>query len=184
MPFKKLLENVACVQLLSVLALCQTAAQRFQPSMKLACEGEHFLSVSVSSVERDRAPLIELELKDPSSRSQGAGVTGPRIPRSQYQLTSEVPNAPKPPVQQAIEVCGAASGNYRVTLHERGSERYRLTIEASDQENSEFLPAKLVAKEGRARRLRFKLKIETGQVYLSWVDEHGKPQLQLLTDEW
>jgi hypothetical protein len=152
--------------------------------MKESCKGSQFLSASVSTPRRDRIPQTEVKLTDPASREQGANATGTRISRSQYESVAEVPKFPKLSMQHAVEVCDAGEGEYLLTIYEHGDERYRITVGVYGNENNEFLPENFRSQEGRIRQFKFLFKIKKREVFLTWLDENGRPHLHVANNDW
>jgi hypothetical protein len=172
---------------IAVFPLAQSPASESKPlpSMRYSCnEDKVLLSASVSTPRRDGVPKTDINLMDPSSRQQGAHLTSAVIPESRYEVVVQMPTLPKISREHAIEICGAEQGEYRLTIHEHGDERYGVTIAAITEKDSEYLPLKLQAQEARAREFRFRFTMKKGQVRLTWLDENGHPQVIIVDNDW
>ncbi len=145
-------------------------------SMRYSCDAKAVLSVSVSTPRRENVPKTEINLTDPGSRQQGENPTSAIIPRSRYEIIAEIPNLPKKSTQRAVEICGAESGDYLLTILEHADENYRITVEATTEEDAVALPEKLRSHEGQIREFKFRFKTEKGKIYLTWLDDNGQPQ--------
>jgi len=152
--------------------------------MKYSCHAKAVLSVSVSTPHREIVPKTEINLTDPASRQQGAHPTGAIIPRSRYEVVAEMPNLPAKSSQHAVEICGPDSGDYLLTIYEHADENYRITVEATTEQDAVVLPEQLRSQEGRSREFKFRFKNERGKVHLTWLDESGQPQLHVVNNDW
>jgi hypothetical protein len=128
---------------------------------------------------------VQLDVTDPSGRTQGKRVHHPQIPSSRYGAVVQIPIAPERSEAIAVEVCDAELGIYEVNVHEVGSSPYQLEVRArGDADNSQTLALHHIATDGRTRSYRFVFKIEDRQVTASWLDDEGHEQLRIENYEW
>ena len=123
-----LLVLVTCLLLLAGMGYGQSSEKKPQKSMMYSCEAAPFLSVSVSTLKRNGLPQVQIRLTDPLYREQGVNVTGRHIPKSHYEDVVVAPKAPDHSRQHAVEVCGAAQGEYALAVYEQGDEPYRIDV--------------------------------------------------------
>ena len=152
--------------------------------LRYSCKTPIFLSTSVNTPQRDGVPATEIKLTTPSSLQQGSLAAGALIPRSRYAVIAEIPEFPKKSMAHAIEICGAESGEYLLTIYEHGQEQYSIAVTADGKDDSISLPENLKSHEGRVRKLKFLLEKEEGKIVLTWLDDNGRSQLHLLNGEW
>jgi hypothetical protein len=176
-----LLVVVTCLLLLGGTGYGQSSVNKPQKSMMYSCEAAPFLSVSVSTPKRNSLPRVQIKLMDPLSRAQGVNVSGRHIPESHYEDVVVAPKAPDHSRQHAVEVCGAAQGEYALTVYEHSDELYRIDVGVDVRE---FLSATLQSHEGRIRQYKFRVTVKKGQVDLTWLDKNGQPQLALGENDW
>ena len=120
----------------------QISTKKPQESMRSSCSIEPFLSASVSTPRHDGVPKTEIRLTNPHTREQGAHMTEPRIPNSQYEIVALIPQYAERTMEHAVEICGAASGEYLLTIYEHGNELYSITISADARDDNDVLPGK------------------------------------------
>jgi hypothetical protein len=148
------------------------------PSKSLAtnCGSGIFLRVSVRTPNRGTLSAVQFKIADPLRREQGESVKGRKIPNSRYQQVVEIRSAPGRSKVRAVEVCNATLGQYRLTVYEHGSDLYRISVNA-DHRNS--IASFLHVKEGRVRSYQFLLGTKSGETYVTWTNETGRPQMTI-----
>jgi hypothetical protein len=143
-----------------------------------------FLRVSVAKPRLDGVPETEINVRDPRSRQQGVHTTNAPIPESRYEIVAAMAKMPKISTEHAVEICGAEQGKYLLTVYEHGNENYRLTVEASNEENHVALPERLHSEEGKIREFSFRFRVTHRNVNLTWLDANGRPQLCIVDNDW
>lgn len=131
-----------------------------------------------------------MTLVDPSGRSQGKQQIGASatqvIPNSHYSAIQQIPGFSRPTLARAVQICDADQGVYSLTVQERGTEPYHLSITASAKGaiDQVTLALKHVSRKGRVRKYRFIFTVERDHVILSWLDQDGKLQMRIENGEW
>jgi hypothetical protein len=175
----------ACSMLLLSSAFVQGSRTEPQKSLGFSCLRRSFISVTASTSKRDRFPLVQLELTDPSERTTGKGARGSVIPSSRYAEIVELPSAPDRSKAIAVEVCDAEQGIYVLRVHELGHEPYLLSVRGmGPAENNETLVLHHLAQEGRTRSYKFIFKIEDRHLIVRWLDDQGQEQQRIENNEW
>jgi len=180
------MERLALRQLFLLLMLIVTGspaaeaqATEYSPSLHYSCVDDTFLSVSVSAPLHDSFVNLGLGLVDPHGRSAGSGHHGDIIPRSRYGKVVEIPPHPEMSKVVAVEICGALSGAYLISVSEHGNLDYRLDVTADDGTRSNqgnmSQPVNLHADGDRMCHFRFNFRMAKGKVAIQWLDGIGHP---------
>src|SRR5690242_6210245 len=126
------------LRILSATLIIQLAAfaggkeVRTAVSLRYSCYDKPFLSVSVSTLQRNTFPSVELRILDPLGRSFGTGSNGERNPRSQSGRVVEIPKHQQHSKAIAVEICDAIPGDYSVDVSELSNAQYWLSVSADD----------------------------------------------------
>jgi hypothetical protein len=87
----------------------------------------------------------------------------------------------------AVEVCDAPQGEYRISVDERGSAPYLLSVGGNANpgtETGEYLLLHHISKDGFTRHYTFRFRIEEGHVILRWLDADGREQSKIENNDW
>lgn len=177
--------------LLTCALLGITAAESLKPrdSLELSCVDRNYIGVLAETRDRKTIPSVQMTLVDPLGRSQGKQQIGASatqvIPNSQYSAIQQIPGFSRPTLARAVQICDADQGVYSLTVQERGTEPYHLSVTASAKAIDQVtLPLKHMSRKGRVRKYRFIFTVERDHVTLSWLDQDGKPQMRIENSEW
>lgn len=167
-----------------------TAAQtgEVRSTLRYSCiHDEEFLSVAVSTPERDDFPAVGLILTDPNGRRSGLDVGKEPIPGSRYAKIFEIPRISNRSRATAIEICKPAKGKYNLTVAEETESRYRLTIRGDSKVAMEWEPLHLMGQPGRKRSFEFNYSGNNGKPVIKILSSTGKALTQpelALSQEW
>ncbi len=151
-------------------------ATNVKESLRFSCNNRPFLSISVSTMNRDSFPEVELKLKDPNGKAVGAGGAGKAVPNSQYGRVVEIPKIPRTKAI-AIEICDSIQGDYEVTLRELDSgSQYRLSVRADDGRNTNtgnISRTSYYESKGRLCRFGMRVRFEKDDALIYWLNDSG-----------
>lgn len=165
--------------LLMMFALPASRAQDgdVQPTLRYSCLNyEQFLSIAVSTPERDGFPDVRLMLTDPNGRTMGFQAGDHAMPESRYARVVEIPPNPHRSRAIAAESCKPTQGRYKLVVEEHAESRYRLSITGEGQATAVSVPLHLVARASRRRYYEFNYYVSRdGKAVVELLNQAGKP---------
>jgi hypothetical protein len=168
----------------ATVAWAQTKKSEYTNSLHYSCFDRPFLSVSAHVPDRRSFPNVELQLTDQYGRRAGIGKYNRGIPNSHYGNVAEIPKVPERSKAVAVEVCGATSGRYALTVSEHDNSPYTISVTGDDGKDGNQSEDQNRRPDGeRVCQFRFYFSMAAGKVSIEWVDKDNRPLPFLATPD-